>query len=154
MPPVVIAAGIGAAGAIGGAVLSSNAQKSAAQQATDATTAANNQAVQAQLQLGNQSLDLQRQMYNNSTGLQTQVYNQGFNALAPYAANGVPASNAINSLLGLPKATPLKSTVTAPPPIAPTGPVTQTGATGPVPGAPVPNSLTAPTRWDAMNKLT
>ena len=118
MPPAVIAAGIGAAGAIGGGLLSSHAQKSAAQQATNATTAANDKAVAAQLQLGGQSLDLQRQMYNNNIGLQTDIYNQGFNMLSPYAANGLVASNSVNALLGLPGATPVQSQVRAPTPIA------------------------------------
>ena len=117
MPPAVIAAGVGAAGMIGGSLISSNAQKSAASQATAATTAAQNQATQAQLQLGQQSLDLQRQMYNNNVGLQTDIYNQDFNMLSPYATNGMVASNSVNALLGLPAATPIKSTVQAPAPI-------------------------------------
>jgi hypothetical protein len=124
MPPVVIAAGIGAAGAIGGAVLSSHAQSHAAQQATDATTNAANQATNAQLQLGNQSLDLQRQMYNNNLGLQTDIYNQDFNMLSPYATNGMVASNSVNALLGLPAAKPIQSTVHAPSPIAAQTPLT------------------------------
>jgi hypothetical protein len=132
MPPAVIAAGIGAAGAIGGAVLSGNAQKHAAQQATNATTQANNQAVQAQLQLGGQSLDLQRQMYNNNTGLATDIYNQNFNILSPYAANGLVASNAVNAMLGLPASTPMQSQVHAPTPIA--APATGAVGAGAVPG--------------------
>lgn len=123
MPTAVIAAGIGAAGAIGGAVLSSHAQKSAADKATDATVQANNQSTNAQLQLGQQSLDLQRQMYNNNLGLQTDIYNQGFNMLSPYATNGMVASNSANALLGLPQATPIRSTVHAPAPIAAPAPI-------------------------------
>ena len=134
MPPAVIAAGIGAAGAIGGAVLSSKAQKSAAQQATQATTDANNQAVQAQLQLGNASLDLQRQMYNNNVGLATDIYNQNFNVLSPYAAGGLPAMGALNNMLGLPAAQPMTSSIHAPPPIA----AQPTGANG-APAAPGAN---------------
>ena len=150
MPPAIIAGGIAAVGAIGGAVIGSNAQKSAANQATQATTAANNQATAAQLQLGNASLDLQRQMYNNGVGLQTDIYNQGFNILSPYAANGMVASDSLNALLGLPKGTPIQSTVHAPPPITgPSGttPITTTPGTTPATGAPtwanVPQTLAA-----------
>ena len=143
MPPAVIAAGIGAAGAIGGAVLSSNAQKKAANQATQATTDANHEAVAAQLQLGNASLDLQRQMYNQGLGLQTDIYNQNFNVLAPYAAGGVPAMNAMNNMLGLPAAQPLTSQIHAPPPIA----APAQGANGaPMAGTPGANpAYTGPT---------
>ena len=135
MPPAVIAAGIGAAGAIGGAVLSGNAQKKASQQATNATTQANNQAVQAQLQLGNQSLDLQRQMYNNNLGLSTDIYNQNFSVLSPYAAGGLPAMNQLNAMLGLPQAQPLQSSVHAPPPIAAPAAQGGTNALAPQPQA-------------------
>lgn len=125
MPPEIIAAGIGAAGSIGGALLSGNAQKSAASQATQATTNAQNQATQAQLQLGQESLDQQRQMYNNDIGLQTGIYNQNFDLLSPFAANGMVASNSMNALLGLPAAPHLTSSVKAPPAVAP-----QTATTG------------------------
>lgn len=93
MPPAVIAAGIGAAGAIGGAELSSGAQKSAANQATAATTAAQNQATQAQLQLGQQSLN------QNAN-----IYKSNFNLLSPYVSRGNVAGESINALLGLPSA--------------------------------------------------
>lgn len=118
MPVGVIAAGLSAAGSIGGALLSGHAQTSAAQQATQATTDAQNQATQAQLQLGQQSLDLQRQMYNNNTGLETSIYNQNFGLLSPYASNGMVASNQVNAMLGLPAGPTLTSSVHAPPPIA------------------------------------
>jgi hypothetical protein len=118
LPPAVIAAGVGAAGAIGGALISGHAQNSAAEQATQATTQANEAAIQAQMQLGQQSLDLQRQIYNGNTGLATDIYNQNFNVLSPYAANGLVASNSLNAMLNLPAATPMTSSVHAPAPIA------------------------------------
>jgi hypothetical protein len=93
MPPAVIAAGIGAAGAIGGSVLSGNAQKKAAQQATNATTAANDKAVAAQLQLGQQSLN------QNAN-----IYKSNFNLLSPTVSRGNVAGETINALLGLPSA--------------------------------------------------
>jgi hypothetical protein len=74
-------------------MLSSHAQKSAAQQATDATTAASNQATQAQLQLGQQSL--------NQTG---NIYKSNFNLLSPFVSRGNVAGESINALLGLPNA--------------------------------------------------
>lgn len=130
MPPAVIAGGIAAVGTIGGAIISSGAQKSAAQQATNATTAAQNQATQAQLQLGQQSLDLQRQMYNGNVGLATDIYNQNFNLLSPFASNGLVASNQLNAMLGLPKGAPIQSQVHAPTPIGPQTPAPGTPATG------------------------
>jgi hypothetical protein len=93
MPPAIIAAGISAVGAIGGAELSSHAQKSAAQQATNATTAASNQATQAQLQLGQQSL-----------GQNANIYKSNFNLLSPFVSRGNVAGDSINALLGLPNA--------------------------------------------------
>lgn len=119
MPPIVIAGAVAAAGAVGGALISSSSQKHAAEQATNATVNAQNTATQAQLQLGQQSLDQQRQMYNNNIGLQTDIYNQNFGMLSPYATNGMVASNAVNALLNLPSASPIQSTVHAPAPIAP-----------------------------------
>ncbi len=89
MPPVVIAAGIGAAAGIGGAVLSSSAQKKAASKAADsaAQTAASNNA------------------------LQSQIYNQNSATLNPYVTRGNEAGNAINSLLGISGSTqPVQST--------------------------------------------
>lgn len=117
MPTAVIAAGVTAAGAIGGGLIASHAQSSAADKATGAITDANNQATQAQLQLGQQSLNQQAGMFNALTGLNTSIYNQNFKVLAPYAANGLPASNQINALLNLPAAPNLKSTVKPPAPI-------------------------------------
>lgn len=93
MPPAVIAAGVGAAGAIGGAVLSSHAQKSAAQQATNATTAANDKAVAAQVELGNKSL-----------AQNANIYKSNYNTLSPFVSRGNVAGNSINALLGLPDA--------------------------------------------------
>lgn len=86
MPPVVIAAGIGAVGAIGGAVLSSSAQKSAAKSAAAAQT----QATDTQLQLGRENIGFQQGIYDKNTAL-----------LSPFVQRGNDAGGAINSLLGL-----------------------------------------------------
>lgn len=79
MPPVVAVAGIAAAATVGGAVLSSNAQKKAANQASD--TAAS---VAAQ---------------NNALAREQSIKNEGY--LGGYVSRGNDAGNAINSLLGL-----------------------------------------------------
>lgn len=79
MPPVVVAAGIGAAAGIGGAALSASAQKKAAKSASNsaASTAAANNALARE--------------------------NREFSAarLDPYAHRGNEAGNAINALLGI-----------------------------------------------------
>jgi len=79
MPPIVIAAGIGAAATIGGAVMSAKAQKSAAKSAaaTAASTADKNNA------------------------LQLDIYGQNKALLSPYSERGNQAGTAINALLGL-----------------------------------------------------
>lgn len=115
MPTAVIAAGIGAAGAIGGALLSSHAQSSAAQQATNATTQAQNQATQAQLQLGRESLD------QNAN-----IYKSNFNLLSPFVSNGLAASNSLNAMLNLPAGPKL-----APPDVSGGVPSTGTNALAP-----------------------
>lgn len=77
MPPVVVAAGIGAAAGIGGAVLSSSAQKKAAKKAAETAkdnTTANNA--------------LSREMYASNAA-----------RLDPYSANGLRASNALSDML-------------------------------------------------------
>lgn len=79
MPPVVIAAGIGAAASIGGGLLSSRAQKKAAGKAArsaENTAAANNALAREQMQFSAARLD-------------------------PYSQRGNMAGDAINSLLGL-----------------------------------------------------
>ncbi len=79
MPPVVIAAGIGAAAGIGGGLLSASAQKKAAGKASDSaerTAAANN-------------------------ALQLQVRNDNKATLSPYVTRGNEAGSAINALLGI-----------------------------------------------------
>lgn len=105
MPPAVIAGGIAAAGTIGGAVLSSSAQKKASSQANQAQQAATD----AQLQLGQQSLDLQDRLAQQSLGLNTAIYNSNFGVLSPYVGRGNVAGDAINALLGLPDAPQMRS---------------------------------------------
>jgi type II secretory pathway pseudopilin PulG len=117
MPPAVLAAApaiIGAVGTIGGAVLASSAQKSAT-----------NKAVQAQTNATNQQL----QLYREGMGQARDMYNSNFGVLAPYAANGVPASNALNALLNLPSAPPM------------TSPLAHAAATTPIPGATAPGAI-------------
>lgn len=80
MPPAVIAAGIGAVGAIGGGILASRSQRRASDRAADVAqnTATQNNALQReQMQFAAQRLD-------------------------PYAQRGNVAGDAINALLGLP----------------------------------------------------
>jgi hypothetical protein len=79
MPPVVIAAGIGAAAGIGGGLLSASAQKKAASKAADAAT--------------------QTAEMNNA--LQSQIYGENKALLSPYVNRGNSAGDAINALLGL-----------------------------------------------------
>jgi hypothetical protein len=129
MPPAVIAAGVVAAGTIGGAVLGSNAQKSATNAAVNAQTNASNQ----QLQLGRESM-----------GLNRDIYNSNYQTLAPFVGNGLVASNAMNALLNLPAAPAMTSPLahaaaTAPPP-----------APAPLPGQGNPASLNPSTALQAL----
>ena len=94
MPPAVAAAGIVAAGTIGGAVLGSSAQKKAASQASNAEQ----QATQAQLHLGRESMALNRDIYNSN-----------YNLLSPFVSRGNVAGESINALLGLPTAPAMTS---------------------------------------------
>jgi hypothetical protein len=87
MPPVVIAGGIAAAGAIGGSLLANSAQKKANNQAAQTQ----NNATNAQLQLGRESMGLNREIYDKNTAL-----------LNPYVQRGNVAGDSINALLGLP----------------------------------------------------
>lgn len=79
MPPLAIVAGIGAAASIGGAVLSSSAQKKAANKASD--TAQNTA--------------------NQNNALTRDIYNQNRGALAPFMNTGIGATGMINELLGI-----------------------------------------------------
>lgn len=79
MPPVVIAAGIGAAAGIGGAALSSSAQKKAANKAADTSLA----------------------VAEKNNALQKEIYGQNSAMLNPYVQRGNEAGAAINALLGI-----------------------------------------------------
>lgn len=105
MPPAIIAGGIAAAGTIGGALLSSHAQSSAANQANQAEQSA----TQAQLQLGQQSLAQQAQLAQQSMGLNQSIYNSNYDLLSPFVSRGNVAGNQINSMLGLPNAPAMHS---------------------------------------------
>jgi hypothetical protein len=86
MPPAIIAAGIGAVGAIGGGIIASSSQKSAAKTAAAAQT----QATDSQLQLGQQNIAFQQGIYDKNTAL-----------LSPFVQRGNAAGQNINALLGL-----------------------------------------------------
>jgi hypothetical protein len=75
MPPIVIAGGIAAAGAIGSAIIASKAAKSAAQTQTEAS---------------DKALDLQKEMYNTTRS-----------DLSPWTTQGQKAATALGSLMGL-----------------------------------------------------
>lgn len=109
MPIGVIAAGVGAVGAIGGAYLSSKAQSKAASSAN----AAEQNAAAQQYALGQESLALNKDIYNTN-----------FNTLSPWVARGNVAGDAYSNLLGLPAAKPMAS------PLAPPGGGTYSGGTG------------------------
>lgn len=79
MPPVVIAAGIGAAAGIGGGILSASAQKKAAKTAASSA----------------------QQTATQNNALQQQIYNANAGYLSPYSARGNAAGDAINELLGI-----------------------------------------------------
>lgn len=142
MPPAIIAAGVAAVGTIGGALISSHAQKSAADQAMQSQ----DQATAVQLQLGQQALNNQMQLGQQSLGLNQALYNSNYDTLSPYVSRGNVAGSQINALLGLPNATAMKSPLETktggltpiPMPTGATGPTTgttggttQTGYTGP-----------------------
>lgn len=131
MPPAVIAGGVAAVGAIGGAVIGSKAQKSAANQAA----ASQNQAAQLQYQLGQQQLALQQQLANQSLGFAQDVYGANWSVLSPYVSQGNVAGQYYNALLGLPAAPAI------PNPLGSSG-----GSTGGSPApAPAPSSPPAAT---------
>lgn len=132
MPPAVIAGGVAAVGAIGGAVIGSNAQKSAANQAA----AAQNQAAQLQYQLGQQQLALQQQLANQSLGFAQDVYGANWSVLSPYVSQGNVAGQYYNALLGLPAAPAI------PNPLGSSGGSTG-GSPAPAP-APMPPATTQP----------
>lgn len=79
MPPAIIVAGVTAAAAVGGSVLSAKAQKKAANQASETA----------------------QQTADTNNALTEKIYNQNYQTLTPYAQRGNAAGNAINSLLGL-----------------------------------------------------
>ena len=134
MPPAVIAAGVGAVGAIGGAVIGSSAQKKAASQAAQTQQ----QATDAQLQLGQQSLAVQQQLAQQSLGQQRDIYNSNYGILSPYASRGNVAGDAINALLGLPAAPVMKSPLAGSSAPASGTPAPTTGGTLPLPSSPPP----------------
>jgi hypothetical protein len=77
--PTALAAGIGGAASVGSALIGSSASKSAAN---------------TQSQAANQAAQLQSQMFQQTQG-----------NLAPYVQGGVPATNQLSALLGLPSTT-------------------------------------------------
>lgn len=79
MPPPLIAAGVGAAASIGGAVLGGNSTKKAARQAADTS--------------------MQTASMNNA--LAKDIYGQNRSALAPFMTRGNAAGDQINAMLGL-----------------------------------------------------
>jgi hypothetical protein len=120
MPPAVIAGGVAAAGAIGGALIGSKSQSHANAQAAQTQ----DNATAAQLQLGQQSLAMGQNIYNSN-----------YDVLSPYASRGNVAGNALNALLGLPAAPAMHS------------PLAQSVSTAPMPatGSSVPQTPAAAT---------
>ncbi len=110
MPAAIIAGGVAAVGAIGGALIGSSAQKKAASQAN----AAEQQAAAQQYALGQQSLQLQEKLAGQSLGLNTDIYNTNYNLLSPYVSRGNVAGGAYNALLGLPAAPGMTSPLSRP----------------------------------------
>lgn len=96
MPPAAIPL-IAAAGTIGGAVLGSSSQKSAAKQANASQQAA----TAAQLELGNKSLALQQQMFNQGLDFNKMQAGVSYDMLSPFVGSGLGATNALNALLGI-----------------------------------------------------
>jgi hypothetical protein len=79
MPPALIAAGVGAAASIGGAIIGGNSTKKAAQQAADTSL----------------------QVANTNNALARDIYGQNQQALSPFMQRGNAAGDQINALLGL-----------------------------------------------------
>lgn len=107
----------------GAAILGSNAQAKAADNAADAS----NQAAQLQYQLGQQSLALQQQLANQSLGFAQDVYGANWGVLSPYVSQGNVAGQYYNALLGLPAAPAIPNPLAgnsygAPPASAPSSP--------------------------------
>ncbi|MDB5584317.1 MAG: hypothetical protein JWR80_9493 [Bradyrhizobium sp.] len=130
MPPAIIAAGIVAGGAIGGAVLSSNAQKSA----TNTAAAAQTNSTNAQLQLGQESLAAQYALAQQSMGLNRDIYNSNYDLMSPWVSRGNVAGDAYSALLGLPTAPQMQSPIAG----------SMSGAPTPTP-TPTPVALPPPT---------
>lgn len=148
MPPAVIAAGVVAAGTIGGAVLGSHSQSQANEQAAQTQ----DNATAAQLQLGQQSLALQQQLAQQSMGLNQSIYNSNYDMLSPWVSRGNVAGDAYSALLGLPAAPAMRSPLETasgglapitPATTTPTPPVTQPGTT--VPYTPPPTTIPSAT---------
>jgi hypothetical protein len=137
MPPAVIAGGIAAVGAIGGAVIGSKSQSKAANQAN----AAQQESAQLQYQLGQQSLALQEKLANQSLGASQGIYNSNYNMLSPFVSRGNVAGTQINAMLGLPSAPVMRSPMEATAPAAGGAPTTPTS---PSPSAPAPPAYAGP----------
>jgi hypothetical protein len=89
MPPVVIAGGIAAAGAVGSAAIASKGASKAAKAQTESA--------------------------DKSTAVQQQIYGENKQTLSPYVNAGLPATQAINSFLGLtPSNSPAQQTQAQP----------------------------------------
>lgn len=84
--PAIIAAGVGAAGAIGGSLISSGASHDAANTQAQAATAASQEQLQAAQLAANTQLD---------------IYGQTKSSLAPFVGAGTSALSSLSSLLGL-----------------------------------------------------
>lgn len=134
MPPAVVAAGVIGAASIGGALISSGAQSSAANQANQAQQSATN----AQLQLGQQSLALNQDIYNSN-----------YNTLSPWVSRGNVAGDAYSALLGLPAAPAMTSPLQAAPTASGGASV---GASAPPPVA-SNASPTPATSWSSMTRV-
>lgn len=99
MPAAVVAAGIGAAASVGGAMIN----KSATKKATNANVQAQQDSLAAQERMANENRALQMGIYNNAGQMQTDIYNQNVSTLNPFTQTGYSAMNARNAMLGLPQ---------------------------------------------------
>jgi hypothetical protein len=134
----LIGGGVAAAGTIAGSAIGAHESSKASNKAVAAQTSATN----SQLQLGRESNALQRDMFNQGMQYNRDAANAAFNVNAPYAANGIPASNALNALLNLPAAPTLTSPFSTPyqPIGAQPAPPSASGTT---PAAPMPGLANA-----------
>jgi hypothetical protein len=127
MPPAIIAGGIAAVGAIGGAVISSKSQSKAANQANDAQQVA---------------ADQRAALARESMALNTGIYNSNYNTLSPWVSRGNVAGDAYSAMLGLPAAPQMTSPMGAANALSPT--------TSPVSPLPAPTSGLPSTRAALM----